>query len=61
MIAGKALQDVLIHVAKRMKNTTQDTSHYVLKKQLSTPNFMNSSCLLLCVYLFQKKESELGG
>lgn len=38
VMGGKALQDVLLHGDKRMKNTTQDTSHYVLK----AINFINS-------------------
>lgn len=56
MMGGKALQDVLLYVDKRMKNTTQDTRCHVLKNLI-----INSLCFLSCVYLFQKKESELGG
>lgn len=59
-MGGKAPQDVLLHVDKRMKNTTQATSHYVLKT-INFFFFFYKFCFLLCVYLFQKKESELGG
>lgn len=47
-MGGKALQDVLLHVDKRMKNTTQATSHYVL----NTINFIIFFINFVFYYVF---------